>query len=169
MSEFIYEDAHTVFCLSALDKYDFDMNENPSFTTFESDAILSSRRSKMHTKEECPTNSSCWLRYIQMDDIKAQRSYISAQRENTLRVVYRCLRILLEKEILLSAAWKRLAISISMLFSAEKDIEATKIGKGKVKKRYKVSRTAVDDNLRVLARQKVDRSVPSLKVLSGKH
>eukprot|EP00554_Chaetoceros_debilis_P008111 CAMPEP_0194079022 /NCGR_PEP_ID=MMETSP0149-20130528/5274_1 /TAXON_ID=122233 /ORGANISM="Chaetoceros debilis, Strain MM31A-1" /LENGTH=1462 /DNA_ID=CAMNT_0038760381 /DNA_START=208 /DNA_END=4596 /DNA_ORIENTATION=+ len=153
-----------IFCLSALDKYDFDMNENPSFTTFESDAILS-RRSKMYTKEECPTNSS-WLRYIQMDDIKAQRSYISAQRENTLRVMYR-LRILLEKEILLSAAWKRLAISISMLFSAEKDIEATKIGKGKVKKRYKVSRTAVDDNLRVLARQKVDRSVPSLKVLSG--
>ncbi len=149
-------------CLGTLD-FGID-NDNASYSSYESDAILS-RRDKIHAKQEDPTNSA-WLKNIEMDEIKAQRLYISIQRENSLRVMYR-LRILLEKEILLSAAWKRFAISLSMLFATEKDIEGCKIGEGKVKKKHKFSRTVVDNSLRILAKQKVDRSVPSLKVLSG--
>ena len=78
--------------------------------------------------------------------------------------------MLLEKEILFSAAWKRFAISLSMLFAAEKDIEGCKSGRSKFPSlglQKSVGRTKVDDQLRILARQKVDRSIPSLKVLSG--
>jgi hypothetical protein len=109
-------------------------------------------------KQPCQSESLC-----------AQRFYIATQKENTLRAMY-CLRILLDKEILLSAAWKRLAISLSMLFAAEKDIEVCKVATTKTSspvKSIKLDRETVDDNLRILARQKVDRSIPGLKVLSG--
>jgi len=129
----------------------------------QSDRILS-RRNKIHEKQESPRK---WEKLIPSHGLRAQRFYIAAQKENTLRAMYR-LRILLEKEILLSAAWKRFAICLSMLFASEKNFEVCKVGGTQVSVvKNKVGKTTVDDSLRVLARQKVDRSVPSLKVLSG--
>lgn len=117
-------------------------------------------RQVQHEREQ----AEIWKRKIQSEEMRAQRFYINAQRENTLKAMYD-LRTLLDREVLLSAAWKRLAISLSMLYASERDIEMTPIGE--VSKTGKIGRTKVDDSLRILARQKVDRSVPSLKVLSG--
>ena len=155
-------------CLGIADECGFNKQstsivEDPNM--HHSDKILS-RRNRIYEQQEFPEK---WHRIIRSKSLRAQRFYISAQKENTLRAMYR-LRMLLEKEILLSAAWKRFAISLSMLFAAEKDVEDSKIGRSKdasSSKKTKVGRTIVDDNLRILARQKVDRSIPSLKVLSG--
>lgn len=117
-------------------------------------------RQVQHEREQ----AEIWKSKIQSEEMRAQRFYINAQRENTLKAMYD-LRTLLDREVLLSAAWKRLAISLSMLYASERDIEMTPIGE--VSKTGKIGRTKVDDSLRILARQKVDRSVPSLKVLSG--
>lgn len=117
-------------------------------------------RQAQHEREQ----AEIWKSKIQSEEMRAQRFYINAQRENTLKAMYD-LRTLLDREVLLSAAWKRLAISLSMLYASERDIEMTPIGE--VSKTGKIGRTKVDDSLRILARQKVDRSVPSLKVLSG--
>jgi hypothetical protein len=114
-------------------------------------------------------NAEMWRGLIQSNGLRAQRFYIAVQQENTLRTMYQ-LRMLLERESLLSAAWKRFAISLSMLFAAEKDVEICKLEGSKPSSSSnpsRVGKTQVDENLRILARQKVDRSVPSLKVLSG--
>ena len=129
----------------------------------ETDSILS-RRDRVRSKQE---NPDFFDNSMLSGEIKAQSYYIGLQRENTLRAMYR-LRMLLETEALLSAAWKRFAISLSNLFTAGKDIESCKVGEAKGKKRAaKISKDRVDDCLRTLARQKVDRATPSLKVLSS--
>ena len=129
----------------------------------ETDSIIS-RRDKNRSKQQSP---NFWQNSILSDELKVQSYYIGLQRENTLRAMYR-LRILLETEALLSAAWKRFAISLSNLFTAGKDIESCKVGDAKGKKKSaKISKEKVDDCLRTLARQKVDRATPSLKVLSS--
>jgi hypothetical protein len=97
---------------------DLGSDSNSPIPIHHSDVILS-RRNRIHKRRETP---KMWQNMIQSDSLRAQRFYISAQKENTLRAMYR-LRMLLEKEILFSAAWKRFAISLSMLFAAEKDIE----------------------------------------------
>lgn len=135
--------------------------EKISSGNLSSDDMNKSRQAKIQHERE---QAEIWRSKIQSEEMRAQRFYINAQRENTLRAMYD-LRTLLDREVLLSAAWKRLAISLSMIYASERDIEMTPIGE--VSKTGKIGRTKVDDSLRILARQKVDRSVPSLKVLSG--
>ena len=136
---------------------------NPSEQVSESDTIMS-RRTKYRTKQQSP---EYWQKSTLPKELKAQSYYIGIQRENSLMAMYR-LRILLETEALVSVAWKRFAISLSNLFTAGKDIESCKVGGSKGKKTVpKISKEKVDDCLRILARQKVDRATPSLKVLSG--
>ena len=145
-----------------------NLDDDHAGPLFHSDRILADR-AKIYQKQES-SQMLLWHKMLHSKELQAQRMYIAVQKENTLRAMYR-LRMLLEKEILLSAAWKRFAISLSMLFAAEKDIENNKIGRSRSKisitLKNKIGRTKVDDHLRVLARQKQDRSIPSLKVLSG--
>jgi len=138
--------------------------ESGGFDDYDDDETILSRRDKMNAKQHNPPN----LHHSMLsDELNAQRYFIALQRENTLRAMYR-LRMLLTKEDLVSTAWKRFAISLSNLFMAGKDIENCKIGDSKQKKpKSKVNKEIIDDNLRSLARQKVDRATPSLKVLSG--
>ena len=127
---------------------DLGSDSNSPIPIHHSDVILS-RRNRIHKRRETP---KMWQNMIQSDSLRAQRFYISAQKENTLRAMYR-LRMLLEKEILFSAAWKRFAISLSMLFAAEKDIEGCKSGRSKFPSlglQKSVGRTKVDDQLRIL-------------------
>ncbi len=136
---------------------------NPDKQFGDPDLILS-RRARNRSKQQSP---DFWQNSMLSDELKVQSYYIGLQRENTLRAMYR-LRILLEKEALVSAAWKRFAISLSNLFTAGKDIESSKVGDSKRKSTSsKVSKDRVDDSLRILAKQKVERATPSLKVLSG--
>ncbi len=128
------------------------------------DSSILFRRNKTRSKQH---HSELWHNSLLSEELKVQSYYISLQRENTLRAMYR-LRILLETEALLSAAWKRFAVSLSNLFTAAKDIESCKVGDPKGKKNPpNIGKDKVDNYLRMIARQKVERSTPSLKVLSG--
>jgi len=127
---------------------------------------MSPRRTKNIKEQE---NMEMWRGLIQSNGLLAQRFYIAVQKENALRAMHQ-LDVLLDRESKLSAAWKRFAISLSMLFASEKDIENYRLEGVKStspSNSTRVGKATVDDNLRILARQKVDRSVPSLKVLSG--
>jgi hypothetical protein len=152
-------------CLGIMDRCDVAGTQDECYMDGSGEVVLP-RRNSQHGKNDY---SGKLEKSHESESLSAQRLYIVTQKENTLRAMY-CLRMLLDKEILLSAAWKRLAISLSMLFAAEKDIEVCKVATTKTSspgKSIKIDKDTVDDNLRILARQKVDRSIPSLKVLSG--
>ncbi len=149
-----------VFCLSNI-----STTCNPTDQTSESetDSILS-RRTKSRNKQR---GMEYWQKTTLSENLKAQGYYIEMLCENALLAMYR-LRILLDTESLVSVAWKRFAISLSNLFTASKDIESCKVGTSKGKKKTsKINKEKVDYSLRILARQKVDRATPSLKVLSA--
>jgi len=156
-------------CLGIMDGCDLSRSQDDEFYTNGSGEKLSlPRRNSQQSKNES-SSGTLQQHSSPSKSLCAQRFYIAMQKENTLRAMY-SLRILLDKEILLSTAWKRLAISLSMLFASEKDIEMCKVATTKTSspsKFIKIDKETVDDNLRILARQKVDRSIPSLKVLSG--
>ena len=76
------------------------------------------------------------------------------------------LRILQEQEKHIGASWKRFAISVSNLFAYEKDVETARLGDSKSRRELqmpyrRLQKSAVDDCLRILALQKVERSTPS--------
>lgn len=79
------------------------------------------------------------------------------------------LQILLKEEERVAVAWKRFAITLANLFTYEKEVENAHLGDSKVKRENmpfrKVERDTVDECLRLIARQKTDRSVPGLKAL----
>lgn len=82
------------------------------------------------------------------------------------------LRILQEQEKHVGSAWKRFAISVSNLFSYEKDVESARLGDSKARRELqmpyrKLQKSAVDDCLRILARSKFERSTPALDSVSG--
>lgn len=82
------------------------------------------------------------------------------------------LRILKEQEKYIGAAWKRFAISVSNLFAYEKDIETAKLGDSKSRRDLqipyrKLNKSAVDDSLRILTRQKVERATPSIEAINN--
>ncbi len=77
---------------------------------------------------------------------------------------------LTKDEKFVGESWKRFAISLSNLFSVEKDLEQAHIGDQiKSNKKHqpfrKLRKSSVDDALRTLARGKMDRSNPSLRTL----
>jgi hypothetical protein len=79
-------------------------------------------------------------------------------------------RILIEEETLATVAWKRFAISLAALYSYEKDIESLRVEDTKQKKRpqyRKLARENVDELLRLLTKQKTDRSAPALRGLDS--
>lgn len=108
--------------------------------------------------------NSAWPDSINSEDLKIQRLYISVQAQNSLKTL-RTLRALLRRESSLGAAWKRLAISISNLYVAEMDVENCKVGDDAVKRNKRNNHA--DECLRILARQKMDRALPSLKIIEG--
>ena len=81
------------------------------------------------------------------------------------------LQLLAEEEEKIGMAWKRFAVSLSNLFSYEKDAENARLGNSKIKRENmpyrKISKSSVDDCLRVMARQKNERSSPALNALSS--
>ena len=99
--------------------------------------------------------------------LKGERDLILSWRMQSLQGMEK-LRILHEQEKHIGAAWKRFAISVSNLFSYEKDMETARLGDSKSRRDLqmpyrKLQKSAVDDCLRILARQKVERSIPSLE------
>lgn len=106
---------------------------------------------------------------IYADVVKAERDLIWSWRTRALQAMEK-LRILKEQEKYIGAAWKRFAISVSNLFAYEKDIETARLGDSKSRRDLqipyrKLQKSAVDDCLRILTRQKLERSTPSVDAI----
>jgi len=104
---------------------------------------------------------------IHSEIIEVQQNILTSYNLTTTTCLNK-LRLFLEEESQRMSAWKRLAISLSNLFSLEKDVENSRVAlKDSSKKKKKLSKSCVDDRLRILARSKQDRSFPSLNFLGG--
>jgi len=107
---------------------------------------------------------------IHADLLKAECDLIWSWRTRALQAMEK-LRILQEQEKYIGAAWKRFAICVSNLFAYEKDIETARLGDSKSRRDLqipyrKLQKSAVDDCLRILTRQKVERATPSIEAIN---
>lgn len=107
---------------------------------------------------------------IHSELLKGERDLILSWRTRSLQAMEK-LRVLQEQEKHIGAAWKRFAISVSNLFAYEKDVETARLGDSKSRRDLqmpyrKLQKSAVDDCLRILARQKVERSTPSIEAVN---
>ncbi|MGK3756815.1 MAG: hypothetical protein ACI8RD_009129 [Bacillariaceae sp.] len=107
---------------------------------------------------------------IHADLLKTERDLIWSWRTRAL-ITMEKLRILQEQEKYIGAAWKRFAICVSNLFAYEKDIETARLGDTKSRRDLqipyrKLQKSAVDDCLRILTRQKVERATPSIEAIN---
>ena len=103
--------------------------------------------------------------------LEAERDLIASHIRCTT-VAMTKVHALSKDEAYVGQCWKRFAVSLSNLFSVEKDLETAHIGdqiKSSKKNQpfRKLRKTAVDDGLRILARGKVDRARPSLAMLQS--
>jgi hypothetical protein len=101
--------------------------------------------------------------------LEAERDLISSHLKCTTLALSK-VQLLMKDEALLGQCWKRFAISLSNLFSVEKDLEQAHIGDQiKSNKKHqpfrKLRKSSVDEALRTLARGKIDRSNVSLRLL----
>ena len=104
---------------------------------------------------------------IQSQLMAAESDLVESHRRSCLSAMER-LRFLKEEESLVAGVWKRFAISLSNLYSYEKEVENSRVGDNENKDNMpyrKLNKNTVDELLRVLARQKLDRSVSSLAIL----
>jgi hypothetical protein len=104
---------------------------------------------------------------IHTDLLKVESDLIRTWRTRALQAMEK-LRVLQEQEKHIGASWKRFAISVSNLFAYEKDVETARLGDSKSRSELqmpyrKLQKSAVDDCLRILALQKVERSTPSIE------
>lgn len=103
--------------------------------------------------------------------LEAERDLIASHIRCTT-VAMTKVHALAKDEAYVGQCWKRFAISLSNLFSVEKDLETAHIGDQiKCSKKNqpfrKLRKSAVDDGLRILAREKVDRARPCLATLKA--
>eukprot|EP00539_Tryblionella_compressa_P013047 CAMPEP_0178823536 /NCGR_PEP_ID=MMETSP0746-20121128/5192_1 /TAXON_ID=913974 /ORGANISM="Nitzschia punctata, Strain CCMP561" /LENGTH=1132 /DNA_ID=CAMNT_0020485143 /DNA_START=67 /DNA_END=3465 /DNA_ORIENTATION=- len=108
---------------------------------------------------------------IHSDLLKAERDLVLSWRRSALQAMEK-LRILQEQEKHVGASWKRFAISVSNLFAYEKDVETARLGDSKSRRELqmpyrKLQKSTVDDCLRILALQKVERATPSIEAVNA--
>ncbi|KAL7537301.1 hypothetical protein ACHAXR_007721 [Thalassiosira sp. AJA248-18] len=101
--------------------------------------------------------------------LEAERDLIASYLKSS-SLAMSMVQSLTKDEAYVGDCWKRFAISLSNLFSVEKDLEQAHIGdqiKSNKKKQpfRKLRKSVVDDALRNLARAKIERSNPSLRTL----
>jgi len=103
--------------------------------------------------------------------LQAERELIWNWRTRALSVMEK-LRILQDEERNVAAGWKRFAIALCNLFSYEKEVESAKFGEIKSRKDFqmpfrKLQKSTVDDILRIMAKQEMDRFALGLEQLSS--
>jgi len=105
---------------------------------------------------------------IHSELLEAERELVEFNRKSCLAAMER-LRQLKEEESQVAGAWKRFAISLSNLYSYEKEVENSKVCAKKENKENmpyrKLDKNTVDELLRVMARQKLERSISSLNAM----
>jgi hypothetical protein len=99
--------------------------------------------------------------------LQAELALVESWRTSGLAAMER-IRLLKEEEALVAGAWKRFAISLSNLYSYEKEVELSRVGSAnETNMPYrKLHKTLVDELLRILAQQKLERS-SAYPVLDG--
>ena len=105
---------------------------------------------------------------IHSEILEAERELVLSYRKAAMAAMDKG-RILIEEETQASTAWKRFAISLSALYSYEKDIEGLRIEEVKKKRPTyrKLGKTNVDELLRLMTKQKTERTVPALRELDA--
>ena len=106
------------------------------------------------------------------DVLEAHRLVLRSRRF-TARIALQGLQNLLQLEGVRSTAWKRFAISLSSLYAFEKDVAKAKVGEKSAFNKDKIPKNddnspkvnEMEDGLRRMARQKMDRYAPQLNVL----
>lgn len=101
--------------------------------------------------------------------LEAERDLIASYLQS-ISLAMSKIQMLIRDESVVGQSWKRMTISLSNLFSVEKDLEQAHIGDQiKCSKKNqpfrKLRKSVVDEALRLLARGKMDRSNPSLRIL----
>jgi hypothetical protein len=105
---------------------------------------------------------------IHSELLEAEKELVWSWRTRAL-IAMEKLRVLTEQEKHIGASWKRFAISVSNLFAYEKDVESARLGDSKSRPQMpyrKLQKSAVDECLRILARQKNERCSPALEALN---
>jgi hypothetical protein len=106
---------------------------------------------------------------IHSELLEAERELCATYRQAAMSAMDKG-RILIEEETQATGAWKRFAISLAALYSYEKDMESLRVEDTKQKKRpqyRKLERENVDELLRLMTKQKTDRSTPALRGLDA--
>jgi hypothetical protein len=103
--------------------------------------------------------------------LEAERDLISSYLKS-ISLAMSKVQLLIKDETIVGQSWKRMAITLSNLFSVEKDLEQAHIGDQiKCSKKNqpfrKLRKSSIDEALRLLARGKIDRSNPSLRILQN--
>jgi hypothetical protein len=116
----------------------------------------------------CELDSSSLV--IQSQLIEAIRELVDCYRNLCLSAMEK-LNALKEEESFVAAAWKKFAASLSSLYSYEKEVESSRVGDSKDSKEKmpyrKLSKTTVDELVRTVSKQKLDRSVLSLSIVEN--
>ncbi len=145
--------------------------------------MCSSGTTGMHGIQHCSSNlsepeSDFHMLHICSSNIATHSELLEAERDLIASYI-KCssfaiakVHAVIKDEAYVGQCWKRFAISLSNLFSIEKDLESAHIGdqiKSNKKKQpfRKLRKSAVDDGLRILARAKMDRASPSLETLKS--
>lgn len=105
---------------------------------------------------------------IHSELLEAERELVYSYRKAAMAAMDKG-RSLIEEETQASTAWKRFAISLSALYAYEKDIEGLRIEEVKKKRpNYrKLGKTNVEELLRLMTKQKTERTVPALRSLDA--
>lgn len=105
---------------------------------------------------------------IHSEILEAERELVQSYRTAAMSAMDKG-RVLIEDETQASTAWKRFAISLSALYSYEKDIEGLRVEEVKKKRPTyrKLGKTNVEELLRLMTKQKTERTVPALRGLDA--
>jgi len=146
-------------CQSPNTQSGMKQNQNYNFHPRSSPSPSSEHRSKMK------------LSNIENELISCQSNLLLHYRKVCLSCLTK-IHSLIAEEDQRNDAWKRLAISLTNLYSFETDVKMTEFGEGLSKEsntaysQKALSKSAMESGLRHLTRQKKDRTIPGLKVLN---
>jgi len=101
--------------------------------------------------------------------LEALKEHTGAYKESAL-VCMEKVQVLKEKEAQVGDSWKFFAITLTNLFTIEKEIEGTRLGQKEKKDKMpyrKLNKNSIDDCLRILTKQKLERAAPGLNSFSS--
>jgi hypothetical protein len=115
-----------------------------------------------------PHDSSALATHSEL--LEAERALLAVYRKNCVSAMDK-VRSLTEEEDQVGAAWRLFAISLLNLFGHEKEVESSKVGEldkshGGLPYR-KLGKQSIDELLRLMGKQKRERSTPGLRALDG--